>query len=115
VAAADGTVINCKVDEESAALARIFFLRSSVSRMIEIRTRPALDLVSPRGLILIDNVLWNGDGLKQPAPDEKSAAAIQALNRAVSSDPPGLKLLPIADLHAVTVSVDSYNRVLFVQ
>jgi caffeoyl-CoA O-methyltransferase len=109
VVAADGTVINCEADEESAALARIYFLRSSVGRMIEIRTRPALDLVSPRGLILIDNVLWNGDGLKQPAP------AIQALNRTVSSDTPGLKLLPIAYLHVVTVSVASHNRVLFVQ
>jgi caffeoyl-CoA O-methyltransferase len=102
-------VINCEVDEESSALARIYFLRSSVGRMIEIRTRPALDLVSPRGLILINNVLWNGDGLKQPA------SAIQALNRTVSSDPPGLKLLLIAYLHAVTVSVASHSRVLFVQ
>ena len=77
--------------------------------------RRALDLLSPRGLILIDNVLWDGDGLKQPAPDEETAVAIQALNRTVSSDPPGLKLLPIADLHAVMVSVGSHNRVFFVQ
>jgi caffeoyl-CoA O-methyltransferase len=40
---------------------------------------PALDLLSPRGVIFIDNVLWDGDVLKHPAPDEKTAA-IQALN-----------------------------------
>jgi len=76
--------------------------------------RRSLDLLSPHGVMLIDNVLWDGDVLKQPAPDEKTAA-IQALNRTVSSAPPGLTLLPIAHLHAVTVSVASHNRVLFVQ
>jgi caffeoyl-CoA O-methyltransferase len=69
--------------------------------------RRALDLLSPHGVMLIDNVLWDGDVLKQLVPDEKTAA-IQALNRTVSSDPPGLKLLPIAHLHAVTVSVVSH-------
>lgn len=48
--------------------------------------RRSLDLLSPQGVILIDNVLWDGDVLKQPAPDEKTAA-IQELNRTVSSDP----------------------------
>ena len=48
--------------------------------------RRALDLVSPRGLILVDNVLWDGDVLKQPSPDEKTAA-IQELNRVVATDP----------------------------
>jgi caffeoyl-CoA O-methyltransferase len=102
-------VITCEVDEESAVLARTYFMRSPVGKMIEICMGPALDLVSPRGLILIDNVQWDGDVLKQPAPDEKTAAAIQALNPTVSSDLPGLKLLPIAHVHAVTVSVDSHN------
>jgi len=113
---ADGTVITCEVDEESAALARQYFARSPIGKKIEVRMGPALDtmrrlkgpfdlifidadkinyvnyyrraldLVSPRGLILIDNVLWDGDVLKQPAPDEKTAA-IQELNRTVSSDP----------------------------
>jgi caffeoyl-CoA O-methyltransferase len=41
--------------------------------------RPALDLLSPRGVMLIDNVLWDGDVLKQLVPDEKTAA-IQALD-----------------------------------
>ena len=113
---ADGTVLTCEIDEESAALAQQYFARSPIGKKIEVRMGPALemmrhlkgpfdlifidadkinyvnyyrralDLVSPRGVILIDNVLWDGDVLKQPAPDENTAA-IQELNRTVSSDP----------------------------
>ncbi len=113
---ADGTVITCEVDEESAAFARQYFARSPIGKKIEVRMGPALDtmrhlkgpfdlifidadkinyvnyyrraldLLAPRGLILIDNVLWDGDVLKQPAPDEKTAA-IQELNRVVETDP----------------------------
>ena len=112
----DGTVVTCEIDEESSALARQYFVRSPVGKKIEVRMGPALDtmrhltgpfdlifidadktnyvnyyrraldLVSPRGVILIDNVLWDGDVLKHPAPDEQTAA-IQELNRVVSSDP----------------------------
>lgn len=112
----DGAVLTCEVDEESAALARQYFARSPIGKKIEVRMGPALDtmghlkgpfdlifidadkinyvnyyrraldLVSPRGLILIDNVLWDGDVLKQPAPDENTAA-IQELNRVVATDP----------------------------
>jgi caffeoyl-CoA O-methyltransferase len=112
----NGTVITCEVDEESAALARQYFARSSIGKKIEIRMGPALetmrhlkgpfdlifidadktnyvnyyrrslDLLSPQGVVLIDNVLWDGDVLKQPAPDEKTAA-IQELNRVVAADP----------------------------
>jgi caffeoyl-CoA O-methyltransferase len=113
---ADGTVLTCDIDEESAALARQYFARSPIGKKVEIRMGPALDtmrhlkgpfdlifidadkinyvnyyrraldLVSPTGLILIDNVLWDGDVLKHPAPDEKTAA-IQELNRVVATDP----------------------------
>ncbi len=113
---ADGTVVTCEVDEESAALARQYFARSPLGKKIEIRMGPALDtmrqltglfdlifidadklnyvnyyrraldLLSPNGVILIDNVLWDGDVLKQPPPDEKTAA-IQELNRLVAADP----------------------------
>jgi caffeoyl-CoA O-methyltransferase len=112
---ADGMVITCEVDEESAALARAYFTRSPVGKKIELRMGPALDtmrrlkgpfdlifidadkinyvnyyqraldLLSPHGVILIDNVLWSGEVLKQPPPDEQTAA-IQALNRMVSTD-----------------------------
>jgi caffeoyl-CoA O-methyltransferase len=113
---ADGTVLTCDIDEESAALSRQYFARSPIGKKVEIRMGPALDtmrhlkgpfdlifidadkinyvnyyrraldLVSPTGLILIDNVLWDGDVLKHPAPDEKTAA-IQELNRVVATDP----------------------------
>ncbi len=111
----DGTVLTCEIDEDSAALARQYFARSPVGKKIEIRMGPALDtmrrlkgpfdlifidadkinyvnyyrraldLVSPHGAILIDNVLWDGEVLKQPPPDEKTAA-IQELNRVVATD-----------------------------
>ena len=124
---ADGTVLTCEIDEESAALARQYFSRSPIGKKIEIRMGPALDtirnltgpfdlifidadkvnyinyyrlaldLLAPQGVILIDNVLWNGDVLKQPPPDEKTAA-IQELNRVVLSDPRvSAVLVPIRD------------------
>jgi caffeoyl-CoA O-methyltransferase len=113
---ANGTVLTCEVDEESAALAHQYFARSPIGKKIEVRMGPALetirhlkgpfdlifidadkvnyvnyyrrslDLLAPQGVILIDNVLWDGDVLKQPPPDEKTAA-IQELNRVVSTDP----------------------------
>jgi caffeoyl-CoA O-methyltransferase len=112
----DGTVITCEVDEESAAVARRYIAQASCGKKIAIRMGPALDtmqtltgpfdlvfidadkinylnyyrramdLLSSHGLILIDNVLWNGDVLKQPPPDEKTGV-IQELNRTVSADP----------------------------
>ena len=112
----DGIVITCEIDDESAALARVYFMRSPVGKKIELRMGPALDtmrrlrgpfdlifidadkinyvnyyqraldLLSPEGVILIDNVLWSGEVLKQPPPDEQTAA-IQELNRMVSVDP----------------------------
>lgn len=113
---ADGQVLTCEIDEKPAALARSYFARSPHGRKITVRMGPALDtlrglqgpfdlifidadkvnyvnyyrraleLVSAKGVILVDNVLWDGDVLKQPPPDQ-STAAIQELNRLVSSDP----------------------------
>jgi len=112
----EGTVVTCEIDEESAALARQYFARSPSGKKIEVRMGPALDtmrdlkgpfdlifidadkinyvnyyrraldLVSPRGVILVDNVLWDGNVLQEPAPDENTAA-IQELNRVVVADP----------------------------
>jgi caffeoyl-CoA O-methyltransferase len=111
-----GTVTTCEVDETSAALARRYFARSPQGAKISIRMGPALEtmralerpydvifidadklnyvnyylrakeLLAPEGIILIDNVLWDGDVLVTPAPDERTAA-IQAVNRMVASDP----------------------------
>ena len=112
----DGRVITCDIDPESTALARRYFSQSAHGKKIELRMGPALeslqsltgpfdlifidadkvnylnyyhkvmDLVSDRGVILIDNVLWNGDVIRHPPPDE-STAAIQELNRVVHADP----------------------------
>ena len=121
----DGTVTTCEIDEESAALARRFIARSPHGNKITIRMGPALetmrelhgpfdlifidadkqnylnyyrrakDLLARNGLILIDNVLWDGDVLLQPPPDERTAS-IQKLNRVVASDP---------DVSAVLVTI----------
>ncbi|MFO0700614.1 MAG: class I SAM-dependent methyltransferase [Nitrospira sp.] len=112
----DGTVITCEINEKSAAVARRYIAQVSFGNKIEIRMGPALDtmralsgpfdlifidadktnylnyyrrsidLLAPNGMILVDNVLWSGEVLKQPPPDE-STAAIQELNRAVAADP----------------------------
>ena len=112
----DGVVITCEINEKSAAVARRYFGQASFGNKIVIhmglaldtmRTltgpfdvifidadkinylnyyRRSLDLLSPNGVILIDNVLWSGEVLKQPPPDE-STAAIQDLNRIVATDP----------------------------
>jgi caffeoyl-CoA O-methyltransferase len=112
----NGQVITCEVDEASAAVARRYFRQAPAGKKIEVRMGPALDtmralsgpfdlifidadktnylnyyrravdLLAPRGVILIDNVLWDGAVLKQPSPDEKTAA-IQELNRVVAADP----------------------------
>jgi caffeoyl-CoA O-methyltransferase len=112
---ANGTVLTCEVDEESSTIAHRYFARSPLGKKIEVRMGPALetmrslkgpfdlifidadkinyvnyyrralDLLSPQGVMLIDNVLWNGEVLKHPAPDENTAA-IQELNRVVATD-----------------------------
>ena len=110
-----GRVVTCEVDEDSATVARRFFAQSPHGRKIEIRMDPALDtlagltgafdlifidadkqnyvnyyrrameLLSPRGVILIDNVLWDGAVLVDPPPDDRTAV-IQDLNRTVTAD-----------------------------
>jgi caffeoyl-CoA O-methyltransferase len=112
----DGTVIACEINEPSASVARRYFAQTDVGKKIDIRMGPALDtmrtvtgpfdlifidadkinylnyyrraldLLAPNGVILIDNVLWSGEVLKQLPPDE-STAAIQELNRTVANDP----------------------------
>lgn len=111
-----GVVTTCEVDENAAAIARRYFAQSPVGYKIHVEMGPALDtmrrltgpfdlifidadkqnyvnyyrrgleLLAPGGLILIDNVLWDGDVVKEPPPDERTAA-IQQLNRMVAVDP----------------------------
>ena len=111
----EGTVTTCEVNEAVATVARRYFAQSPVGHKIHIEMGPALEtldrldgpydvvfidadkenylkyyrrslgLLGHNGVILIDNVLWEGDVLRDPPPDARTAA-IQALNRAVSSD-----------------------------
>jgi caffeoyl-CoA O-methyltransferase len=110
-----GVVTTCEIDEEPAALARRYFAQSPYGRKIHIEMGPALetmqrlagpfdlifidadkqnylnyyrralDLLASDGVILIDNVLWDGEVLRHPPPDDRTAA-IQELNRVVASD-----------------------------
>ncbi|HKT34303.1 MAG TPA: class I SAM-dependent methyltransferase [Nitrospira sp.] len=112
----DGTVTTCEIDETSSALARRYFAKSRHGHKITVRMGPAIEtlrslkgpydlifidadkqnylnyyrrakeLLSSDGVIVIDNVLWDGDVLLQPPPDDRTSA-IQELNRAVASDP----------------------------
>jgi caffeoyl-CoA O-methyltransferase len=110
----DGELITCDISPHHLALARRFFERSPHGHKITVREGPALDtlkslepavdlvfidadktnytnyyeaclpLLSPRGLIAVDNVLWSGRVL---SPDSDDARAIVAFNDHVSNDP----------------------------
>jgi predicted O-methyltransferase YrrM len=45
------------------------------------------DMVRPGGLILADNVLWDGKVCQDPLPQDKQTLGIAAFNDKVSSDP----------------------------
>jgi caffeoyl-CoA O-methyltransferase len=111
----EGTVITCEIDEKSAAIARRYFALSPFGRKIHVEMGPALEtmqrlagpfdvifvdadkqnylnyyrraveLLAPGGVILIDNVLWDGEVIHESPPDERTAA-IQQLNRTIASD-----------------------------
>jgi len=112
----DGRIITCDIDDKAVAMAKTYWAKSNEGRKIESRLGPAVDtlktlsgsfdlifidadkinyvnyyrraleLVSERGVILIDNVLWSGDVLKSREVDS-STAAIQELNRLIAADP----------------------------
>ena len=111
----DGQVITCDIDPDSTAMAMRYWAQSPHGGKIHLRLAPALetlsqlsgpfdlifidadkanyvnyyrralDLIADQGVILIDNVLWGGDVIKNPPPDTNTAA-IQELNRLVHAD-----------------------------
>ena len=124
---ADGEVITCEIDDAPIAVAQRYFAKSVHGGKIAIRQGPALEtlrhvaglfdlifidadkhnyinyyrraleLIAPSGVILVDNVLWSGDVLQQPPPDERTRI-IQDLNRLVAEDPRvSAVLVPIRD------------------
>jgi caffeoyl-CoA O-methyltransferase len=121
----DGSLLTCEQDPKAAELARDFFARSPHGHKIELRLGRALDtvrslegpydfvfidadkennaayyeraleLLSPMGLIAIDNVLWGGQVLD---PSSDTDRAIADFNRHVQSDPRVKNLLlPVRD------------------
>ena len=111
----DGKVITCDIDPETTEFAKKYWAQSSAGGKIEARVAPALktldnlhgpfdvlfidadkinyvnyyqrglELLDAQGVMLIDNVLWNGDVIYHPPLDD-STAAIQDLNRIVAAD-----------------------------
>jgi predicted O-methyltransferase YrrM len=112
---AGGRVVTCEVDPETAAVARRHFDDSPWADRIDLRVGPALEtiatlegpfdlvfvdaekteyldyyeavlpLLSERGVIVVDNVLWSGRVL-DPADDRDSTRAIRAFNDHVAAD-----------------------------
>ena len=110
----DGQLVTCDLDPRSIATARRFFARSPHAAKIELREGPALEtlatlkgpfdlvfidadkgnytnyyeaslpLLSPRGLIVVDNVLWSGKVLD---PQDERDRAIASFNDHVRQDP----------------------------
>lgn len=111
----DGLVITCDIDPETSEVAKRHWAASPVGHKITARLGPALEtmrtldgsfdvifidadkrnyvnyyrrgveLLSADGVMLVDNVLWNGEVVRHPPPDD-STAAIHALNRVVAAD-----------------------------
>ena len=121
----DGTLTTCEIDPKVAAIAQEHLDRSPDGHKIDIRVGPALEtlesldgpfdlvfidadktsyadyyeramaMLSDRGIIAIDNVLWSGRVL---SPKDDSDRAIAALNDRISRDPRVRHvLLPIRD------------------
>ena len=111
-----GTVITCDIDVDTTELAKRYWAQSPAGGKIEARLGPALEtmqaldgefdlifidadklnyvdyyqrgleLLAPKGVMLIDNVLWSGEVLKHPPPDG-ATEALQDLNQVVAADP----------------------------
>ena len=109
----DGKVITCDINPKAKEFASRYFKRSPHGHKIEIKLGPALEtlktlqgpfdlvfidadkpnylnyyeraleLLSPKGLIAVDNVLWSGRVLN---PTEESGKAIAAFNDHVARD-----------------------------
>ena len=121
----DGVVVTCDIDPKAAKLARDYFNKSPHGHKIDLRMGPALEtleslqgpfdlvfidadksntiayyerameLLSPRGIVAVDNVLGGGGVLD---PDAEAHNAMAQFNRHVRQDPRVRHvLLPIRD------------------
>jgi predicted O-methyltransferase YrrM len=112
---AGGRIFTCEINPETAEVARRHFEASPWADRIELRVGPALDtiatlegpfdlvfvdaekteyhdyyeavlpLLSERGVIAVDNVLWSGRVL-DPSDDSDATRAIRAFNDHVAAD-----------------------------
>jgi caffeoyl-CoA O-methyltransferase len=120
-----GHVVSCDVNPETTAIARSFFAQSEHADKIEVKLGPALfslkfiagpfdicfidadkesygeyydacmELVRPKGLIVLDNMLRSGRVLDAKDPGTQ---AVDALNKRIRSDPRVENvLLPLRD------------------
>lgn len=110
----NGKLITCELDPKTAEVARRNIAKGPHGGKIEVKVGPALQtiaalkppfdlvfidadkegypdyyeaalgLLSPKGIIAVDNVLWSGTVLKTK---DKTVRAIAAFNRRVSRDP----------------------------
>jgi caffeoyl-CoA O-methyltransferase len=108
----DGRIVTCDVDPKAITFAKGYFERSPHGHKIDVREGPALDtlrtlepgfdfvfidadkgnyvhyyeaalgLLTPGGIIAVDNVLWSGRVLDPKAPDDHAIAAFDAHVRA---------------------------------
>ncbi|MGH7811969.1 MAG: O-methyltransferase [Candidatus Binatia bacterium] len=121
----DGRIVTCEVNSETSKIARRYFAESPHGNKIEVRLGPALEtlkkvwgpfdicfidadkenygayydaaieLVRPRGLIVLDNMLRGGQVLD---PQDEGTKAVDALNRRIRNDPRVENvLLPVRD------------------
>ena len=109
---AGGSLITCDIDPEATTIAKSFWARSPHGKKIELKLGPALDtmkrlrgpfdfifidadktnysayyrrgleLLSDRGLIVIDNVLWGGAVLKPKSESDRAIAELADLVQA---------------------------------
>ncbi len=112
---AGGRIVTCEIDTETAEVARRHFEASPWADRIDLRVGPALEtiatlvgpfdlvfidaekteyrdyyeavlpLLSERGVIAVDNVLWSGKVL-DPSDDSDATRAIRAFNDHVAAD-----------------------------
>jgi caffeoyl-CoA O-methyltransferase len=121
----DGRIVTCDVNAETSKIAQRYFAESPHGSKIEVRLGPALEtlkriwgpfdicfidadkenysayydaaieLVRPRGLIVLDNMLRGGRVLD---PQDEGTKAVDALNRRIRNDPRVENvLLPVRD------------------
>jgi len=121
----DGRIVTCEINPDTTEIAKRYFAESPHGHKIEIRLGPALDslklmhgifdlcfidadkenygayydrcmeLVRPRGLIILDNMLRGGRVLD---PQDRPSQVVDALNKRIRNDPRVENvLLPVRD------------------